>query len=137
MHPTSRFDLALNAYDSQVLYYAGWDKQTAFGKATAIGIPFHRGELGFWNQLLLFVFAAGILFSLVSGWVVSFKRRRAGVAWLPRLLPGAWRSLPPLAMLCGLAPCVLMPLLALSTVALIVIDVILDRQQTNGQIAAG
>lgn len=131
MHPTSRFDLVLNAYDGQVLYYAGWDQQTAFGKATAIGIPFHRGELGIWNQLLLFVFAAGILFSLVSGWVMFFKRRRAGIAWLPRLLPGAWRSLPPLAMLLGLALCALMPLLAISSVALVVVEVVLGRQKTR------
>jgi uncharacterized iron-regulated membrane protein len=60
-HPASRFDLVLNAYDGSVLYRVGWERQTAFGKATAVGIPFHRGELGIWNQVLLFVFAAGVL----------------------------------------------------------------------------
>jgi uncharacterized iron-regulated membrane protein len=113
-HPTSRFDLVLNAYDGQVLYSAGWERQTAFGKATAVGIPFHRGELGVWNQVLLFVFAAGVLFSLVSGWVMFFKRRRAGVGWLPKLLPGAWRAAPPAAIVLGIGMCALMPLLALS-----------------------
>jgi uncharacterized iron-regulated membrane protein len=53
--------LVLNAYDGSVLYRVGWERQTAFGKATAVGIPFHRGELGIWNQVLLFVFAAGVL----------------------------------------------------------------------------
>jgi uncharacterized iron-regulated membrane protein len=54
--PTRRFDLVLDAYDGRVLYRAGWDAQTAFGKATAVGIPFHRGEFRLWNQLLLFLF---------------------------------------------------------------------------------
>jgi uncharacterized iron-regulated membrane protein len=65
--PTKRFDILLDAYTGEKLYYSGWDEQTAFGKATAIGIPFHRGEFGIWNQVLLFIFGAGILFSLISG----------------------------------------------------------------------
>jgi uncharacterized iron-regulated membrane protein len=121
-HPASRFDLVLNAYDGQVLYYAGWDRQTAFGKATAVGIPFHRGELGVWNQALLFVFAAGVLFSLVSGWAMFFKRRRAGLAGLPKLVPGAWRAAPLLAVVLGLALCALMPLLALSACVVAAIE---------------
>lgn len=112
--PTSRFDLVMNGYDGQVLYYAGWDRQTMFGKATALGIPFHRGELGIWNQVLLFVFAAGVLFSLVSGWAMFFKRRRAGLAGLPKLVPGAWRAVLPAAVALGIGLCALMPLLAVS-----------------------
>jgi uncharacterized iron-regulated membrane protein len=121
-HPASRFDLVLNAYDGQVLYYAGWERQTAFGKATAVGIPFHRGELGIWNQVLLFVFAASVLFSLVSGWVMFFKRRRAGLLGLPKLLPGAWRATPPAAVLLAVALCALMPLLALSAAAVLAVE---------------
>jgi uncharacterized iron-regulated membrane protein len=134
-HPASRFDLVLNAYDGQVLYYAGWDKQTTFGKATAIGIPFHRGELGVWNQALLFVFAAGVLFSLLSGWVMFFKRRRAGLAGLPKLLPGAWRSAPVGAIILGIGLCALLPLLALSTLGLAVVEVALDRRQGEHVVA--
>lgn len=99
--PTKRFDLLLDAYSGEKLFYSGWSEQTAFGKATAIGIPFHRGEFGLWNQVLLFVFGAGILFSLVSGWVMFFKRRQASSAFLPALLPGAWRSVSPWAVLGG------------------------------------
>jgi len=121
-HPARRFDLVLNAYDGQVLYYAGWERQTAFGKATAVGIPFHRGELGIWNQVLLFVFAAGVLFSLVSGWVMFFRRRRAGLLGLPKLVPGAWRATPPAAVVLALALCALMPLLALSAAVVLAIE---------------
>jgi uncharacterized iron-regulated membrane protein len=126
-HPMARFDLVLNAYDGQVLYAADWRQQTAFGKATAVGIPFHRGELGVWNQVLLLVFAAGILFSLLSGWVMFFKRRRAGGPGLPPLLPGAWRAAPPAAVVIGVALCALLPLLALSAGVVIAIEARMAR----------
>ena len=133
-HPTDRFDLVLNAYDGTVLYKAGWERQTAFGKATALGIPFHRGELGMWNQLLLLVFAAGVLFSLVSGWVMFFRRRRAGQlglrGCLPKLLPGAWRAAPPGWVLLGVGLCVLMPLLAVSALVLVGVEIALGRART-------
>jgi uncharacterized iron-regulated membrane protein len=112
--PGKRFDLVLDSYRGTPLYYSGWDQQTAFGKATAVGIPFHRGEFGWWNQALLFLFAAGVLFSLVSGWVMFFKRRRAGLLGLPKLVPGAWRAVPLPAAVLGLALCALLPLLAAS-----------------------
>jgi uncharacterized iron-regulated membrane protein len=112
--PTKRFDLLLDAYSGQKLYYSGWADQTAFGKATAIGIPFHRGEFGVWNQVLLFVFGAGILFSLLSGWVMFFKRRAVGSSIWPMVLPGAWRSVSPWAWLGGVFMLVAMPVLAMS-----------------------
>ena len=120
--PTKRFDLLLDAYSGEKLYYSGWSEQTAFGKATAIGIPFHRGEFGVWNQVLLFVFGAGILFSLVSGWVMFFKRRQASSAFLPALLPGAWRSVSLWAILGGALMLVAMPVLAMSAVPLALLE---------------
>lgn len=135
-HPASRFDLVLNAYDGQVLYRAGWDDQTTFGKATAVGIPFHRGELGVWNQLLLFVFAAGMLFSLVSGWVMFFQRRRAGALGLPKLLPGAWRAAPPAGVALGIGMCALMPLLAWSAAVVIAIEAALGWRQRRATASA-
>jgi uncharacterized iron-regulated membrane protein len=136
-HPQDRFDLVLDAYDGQVLYRAGWERQTAFGKATAVGIPFHRGELGVWNQVLLFVFAAGVLFSLVSGWAMFFKRRRSGLAGLPKLAPGAWRAAPPAAVAIGIGLCALMPLLALSAAVVAAVEAALGwRRRRDGAAAA-
>jgi uncharacterized iron-regulated membrane protein len=120
--PTLRFDLQFDAYSGKPLYYAGWEAQTAFGKATAIGIPFHRGEFGWWNQALLLLFGASVLFSLVSGWVMFFKRRLPGSLGLPRLLPGAWTSPSALAWLLGAAMCALMPLLFISACVLMLLE---------------
>jgi uncharacterized iron-regulated membrane protein len=124
--PTKRFDLLLDAYSGEKLFYSGWAEQTVFGKATAIGIPFHRGEFGVWNQILLFVFGVSILFSVVSGWMMFFKRRHAGSAskspiW-PALLPGAWRSVSPWAYLGGALMLVAMPVLAISAVPVAAIE---------------
>ena len=124
--PTRRFDLVLDAYDGRVLYRAGWDQQTAFGKATAVGIPFHRGEFGLWNQIVLFLFGVSVLFSLVSGWVMLFKRkrteRRGLPVLLPALLPGSWRAASPLASAGALALCALLPLLAISAAVVLVLE---------------
>jgi uncharacterized iron-regulated membrane protein len=114
--PAKRFDLLLDAYSGRALYYSDWRDQTVFAKATAIGIPFHRGEFGPWNQALLFLFGSGVLFSLLSGWVMFFKRRQKGLPAMPRLLPGAWKSLSVPFWLTSLLLFIAMPLLALSAV---------------------
>ncbi len=121
--PTKRFDLLLDAYSGEKLYYSGWSEQTAFGKATAIGIPFHRAEFGIWNQVLLFVFGVGILFSLVSGWVMFFKRRKSGTSIFPALLPGAWLSVSPWAIVGGALMLLAMPVLAMSSAPVALIEI--------------
>ena len=125
--PTKRFDLLLDAYTGERLYYSGWSEQTAFGKATAIGIPFHRGEFGVWNQVLLFIFGAGVLFSLVSGWVMFFKRRIRGAPLLPPVMSGAWRNVSPWAWLGGVFMLVAMPVLAVSAVPVVLAELWLLR----------
>lgn len=114
--PTKRFDLLLDAYTGEALYYSGWTEQTLFGKATAIGIPFHRGEFGLWNQALLFLFGIGILFSLLSGWVMFVKRHRPGASILPPIRSGDGRFISPWAVLSLVLAGVLMPVLAVSAV---------------------
>jgi uncharacterized iron-regulated membrane protein len=111
--PLKRFDLLLDAYSGKVLYLSTWDEQTWFGKATAIGIPFHRAEYGVWNQVLLFMFGVGLVFSMTTGWVMVFKRRRHGMGYFPPAGKNAWRAVPlwtllPFAALLWLTPLLLM-----------------------------
>jgi uncharacterized iron-regulated membrane protein len=108
--PAQRVELALDAYSGAVLWRAGWTEQTLFSKATALGIPFHRGEFGLWNQALLLLFGLGVLGSVLSGMRMAWLRWRASGLLLPRL--AGWRplrvqlalALPLLALLCLLLP---------------------------------
>jgi uncharacterized iron-regulated membrane protein len=120
--PTERFELLLDAYSGKNLYYAGWDKQTVFSKATAIGIPFHRGEFGWWNQLLLFLFGAGVLFSLYSGWRMFFVRYQRGLSFFPVVPAGAWRVFSWGSVLTLVALCVLMPVLLVAVLVVICLE---------------
>jgi uncharacterized iron-regulated membrane protein len=129
--PTKRFNLVLDAYTGRILFYAGWSDQTVFSKSTAVGIPFHRGEFGLWNQAVLLVFGLGVLFSIVSGWVMFFRRRRFGLLGLPKLAPGAWRSLSPIGWMLALVLAVAMPLLALSGAVVALIELVWSRLQSK------
>jgi uncharacterized iron-regulated membrane protein len=132
--PTLRFDLALDRFSGKVLYRSGWEQQTAFGKATAVGIPFHRGEFGWWNQLLLLVFGLGILASISSGWVTAYLRFRSGVGWVPRLVPGAFASMPiPMGLVLVLM-CILFPLLGITAMLILVGEAFYHRrgEKING-----
>lgn len=99
--PTARLGLVLDAHSGTVLWRAGWDDLPLLAKATAVGIPFHRGELGLWNQLLLAVLALAVLASTVSGcamWWLRRPARRSAPAAPDRrawpLLRRLWRTAP-------------------------------------------
>lgn len=114
--PLKRFTLLIDGHSGRVVHRRGWDDLTAFNKATAIGIPFHRGEFGWWNQALLLAFGGSVLWAVISGWVMYFKRKRIGALGLPRLLPGAWTALPAWVWGVAVAALWLMPVWALSAV---------------------
>lgn len=129
--PRKRVDMVLDAYSGNALFHADWKGQTVFSKATGIGIPFHRGDFGWWNQLLLLIFGLGIVFSLVSGWIMFFKRRKAGTSGLPKLLPGAWRATPVAAWLSAAIMCLVMPLLALSAALVVALEILLHYRKRS------
>ncbi|RZI84894.1 MAG: PepSY domain-containing protein [Rubrivivax sp.] len=109
--PTKRFTQVLDAYSGQTLFMSGWDQLPALSKATAVGIPFHRGEFGWWNQVLLILAALAAMFSVLSGLVMWWQRRPGGRLAAPKLgraevrqLPArVWWWLTPLALLLSLA----------------------------------
>lgn len=120
--PTLQFERRLDAVSGATLFYAGWEQQTAFSRATAIGIPFHRGELGWWNQALLLLFGVSVLVSVITGWRLLLGRRLAGGPWLPRLLPGTASALSPRLLATALVLVLLLPLVAVSAVLLAALE---------------
>lgn len=93
-HPTARATLALDAGDGRVLYRSGWDELPLLARATAIGIPFHRGEFGAWNQALLIVVALAVIFAVVSGVAMWWLRRPARRWGAPPVGAAQWRAVP-------------------------------------------
>ncbi|PTT82673.1 PepSY domain-containing protein [Pelomonas sp. HMWF004] len=83
--PTGRFNLALDARSGATLFSSGWERLPALARATAVGIPFHRGEFGMWNQVLLALAALASIFSVVSGLVMWWQRRPRGKVAAPTL----------------------------------------------------
>ena len=81
--PTKRIVLVLDTYSGEALFANGWSALPALAKATAIGIPFHRGEFGMWNQVLLALAALAAMFSVVSGIVMWWQRRPKGTLGAP------------------------------------------------------
>lgn len=92
--PSKRFALVLDAYSGQTLFQSGWAQMPMLSKATAVGIPFHRGEFGVWNQVLLILAALAAIFSVVSGLVMWWMRRPGGRLAAPKLGRAELRRLP-------------------------------------------
>ena len=88
--PTQRFSLALDARSGDTLFSSGWDEQPLLAQATGVGIPFHRGEFGVWNQAVLALAALAAVFSVVSGLVMWWQRRPRGRMAAP---PLGWAQL--------------------------------------------
>lgn len=107
--PGRRAELVLDAYSGALLWQSRWADLPAFAQATAIGIPFHRGEFGLWNQALLLVFGLGLLVSTATGVLMAGARWRRGQALLPVLrtrqgLGWRWPLLAASLLLCALIP---------------------------------
>ncbi|MBY0573239.1 MAG: PepSY domain-containing protein [Undibacterium sp.] len=92
--PTKRFQLQLDAYSGAVLYQAGWQQIPLLAQATAVGIPFHRGEFGWWNQALLVLVGLAVIFSVISGFVMWLQRRKALSISAPKIESKHVRAVP-------------------------------------------
>jgi uncharacterized iron-regulated membrane protein len=92
--PTKRFTLVMDAYSGRTLFYSGWDRLPLLAQATAVGIPFHRGEFGVWNQVLLALAALAAMFSVISGIAMWWFRRPKGKLSAPSLTRDHVRDVP-------------------------------------------
>lgn len=80
--PLSDRTVHIDQYTGRVLADVGFSDYGVPGKAMAIGIAFHEGDMGVWNIILVTVFCLSIVFMSVSGIVMWWKRRPAGASRL-------------------------------------------------------
>lgn len=92
--PAKRFQMMVDAYSGAILYQSGWQDLPLLAKATAVGIPLHRGEFGWWNQALLVIVACSVIFAVTSGFIMWLKRRKPQTISAPKVSNKALRAVP-------------------------------------------
>jgi uncharacterized iron-regulated membrane protein len=121
--PTARVQLIVDQYSGAILYRSGWDELPIGAKATGVGIPFHRGEFGWWNQALLIFSALAVMASVVSGFVMWWKRRPAGKIAAPAIGWGHVRAVPWWMVVLALGLGYVMPVFGISLAALLAVEI--------------
>lgn len=125
--PLSDRTVHIDRYSGKILVDVGFHDYGAAGKAMAVGIAFHEGEMGAWNVALVTTFCLGVIFLSVSGVVMWWKRRPAGASRLvaPALpeTPRLWKT----GALVMLAVSLLFPLTGLVLVTVLALDLLLLR----------
>ena len=131
--PQKRFQLVLDAYTGAALYQSGWGNLPLLAQATAVGIPFHRGEFGWWNQALLILVALSTIFSVVSGYVMWLQRRKAGSLSAPAIDSSHALAIPWWIYLILLILGYALPVFGISLVLLLIIEAVTMflRRKTN------
>jgi uncharacterized iron-regulated membrane protein len=121
-NPQQRLSLLLDAYEGRELYRSGWAELPLLAKATAVGIPFHRGEFGLWNRGLLAAAALALMFSVLSGLRMAWLRRPRGGLGAPPVSAATLRALPAWLWALGLALAFALPVFGLSLLVFIALE---------------
>lgn len=115
----------VDQFTGRVLADVRYADYSTAGKAMAVGIALHEGQTGLWNFLVNLVFLTSIVFLCLSGIVLWWKRRPANAGRLaapPRAqeMP-LWKG----ALAIAVALSMLFPLLGITLIVVLTIDVLL------------
>ena len=83
-NPTADRTVHVDQYTGKILADVKFADYPFFGKAMAIGIALHEGQLGWWNVALNALFCLSVIFACVSGIVMWWKRKPVGQIGSPR-----------------------------------------------------
>lgn len=125
--PSGDRTIHLDQYSGKVLADVGYADYSAYAKMMAYGIAFHEGDMGVWNLALNTVFCLSVIFLSVSGLVMWWLRRPAGRVRLaappmPADLP-MWKG----AVVLMLALSFAFPLVGLTLLAVLALDMLVTR----------
>lgn len=124
--PTADRTVHIDQYMGNILADVTYADYPALGKAMAVGIALHEGQLGWWNVTLNAVFCLSVVTLCVTGVVMWWKRRPAGELGAPRY-PRDYRltlGVAAIAIILGLA----FPLGGLAIILFAIIDFFLPRR---------
>jgi uncharacterized iron-regulated membrane protein len=125
--PTSDRTVHIDRYTGKILADVGFSDYGAAGKAMAVGIAFHEGDMGVWNIALNTAFCLSVIFLSVSGVVMWWKRwpvgaRRLVAPVVPEKI-GVWKS----AAVIMIAVSLLFPLTGIVLVTVLALDLLVIR----------
>lgn len=120
--PTADRTLHIDRYTGNVLADVRYSDYSPYARAMAWGVAFHEGDMGWWNIALNTAFILAMILTSVSGLVMWWKRRPTGAARLvapprPEEVPYAKG-----AILITLALSLAFPMLGLTLLAVILLD---------------
>jgi uncharacterized iron-regulated membrane protein len=122
-YPGADRTIHIDQYTGNVLADVRYADYSVYAKAMAWGIAFHEGDLGNWNLALNTLFCLSLIAVSVSGLVMWVKRRPSGVRLgappRPQDIPYAKG-----AVLITLALSLAFPMLGLTLLAVILIDLV-------------
>lgn len=122
--PTDDRTVHLDQFTGKVLADVRYADYPVIGKAMAVGIALHEGQMGSWNVLLNCAFCLLVIFTCVAGFVMWLKRRPSGVRLgappRPLDLPNAKGAL-----LITLVLALAFPVLGLTLLAVLALDVVI------------
>lgn len=124
--PTADHTVHIDQYMGNILADVTYADYPVLGKAMAVGIALHEGQLGWWNVVLNALFCLLVVTLCVTGVVMWWKRRPTGKLGAPRY-PRDYRltlGVAVIAIIAGLA----FPLGGLAIIVFAVIDFFLPRR---------
>ena len=124
----------IDQYTGKILADVRFADYSLPGKAMAIGIALHQANLGLWNTALNTAYCLSVIFLVVSGVVMWWKRRPAGSFAVPRY-PRGYR-LPAGILGIAVAVSVMFPLTGIAIAFFTVIDFLLPKRWKEGGPAA-
>jgi len=123
--PVNDRTVHVDQYTGKILADVRYQDYSVMGKSMAIGIPLHMGLMGVWNFVLNLVFCLSVIFVCISGVVMWIKRRPKGEARLaPPPLPDEmpiWKG----AVLIGLFTAMAFPLVGLTLLGVLALDLLI------------
>ncbi|MCR8726633.1 PepSY-associated TM helix domain-containing protein [Frigidibacter sp. ROC022] len=124
-HPTDDRTVHIDRYSGKILADIRYADYSPYGKAMAVGIALHEGDMGWWNVTLNTLFCLSVIFVSLSGAVMWWMRRptkagRLAAPPMPRDLP-LWQG----AMLVGLAVSLAFPMAGITILGMLLLDVLL------------
>lgn len=115
----------IDQYTGKVLAEVGFADYSLAGKAMAVGIALHQGNIGWWNTLLNLAFCLAVALICISGVTMWWARRPKGQVGVPRYAR-TFRA-PVAILLIGLVVCLAFPLTGIAVLAFAVVELLLPK----------